>query len=133
MIYADPSCILSVLLEESDAARFRERLAVAKRRVICMVGKIEIALGLGRAIQNHELASTLVDKFCESADVTVLPVEQDFYPHVMQAYWRYGKGTGHPAKLNLGDCFSYAFAKRLGIPLLFKGDDFSKTDIVSAL
>ena len=46
---------------------------------------------------------------------------------------RFGKGMGHPAQLNFGDCFSYALAKSLNVPLLYKGADFAKTDIVSAL
>lgn len=50
-----------------------------------------------------------------------------------EAYRRFGKGAGHDASLNYGDCFSYALAKHLGSPLLFKGEDFSKTDIPSAL
>ena len=47
----------------------------------------------------------------------------------MQAYVRYGKGTGHPAGLNFGDCFSYAIARRRNLPLLYKGDDFARTDL----
>jgi len=47
----------------------------------------------------------------------------------VRAYARYGKGTGHPAQLNFGDCFSYAAAKRVGAPLLYKGADFSHTDL----
>ena len=54
------------------------------------------------------------------------------YDDVLAAYLRYGKDSGHPAQLNFGDCFSYAFAKRLGVPLLFKGRDFALTDIVKA-
>ena len=50
-----------------------------------------------------------------------------------EAHLRYGKGLGHPAQLNFGDCFSYALAKSLDVPLLYKGDDFAKTDIKSAL
>jgi ribonuclease VapC len=60
-------------------------------------------------------------------------VPADLIDEVLKAYQRYGKGTGHRARLNFGDCFSYAFAKRLKAPLLFKGEDFSKTDIEAAL
>ena len=56
-------------------------------------------------------------------------VDAATYADVVDAYLCYGKGTGHPARLNFGDCFSYAMAKRAGVPLLYKGDDFSKTDL----
>lgn len=53
----------------------------------------------------------------------------DLFEDVLQAYVRYGKGTGHPAGLNFGDCFSYAIARRRNLPLVHKGDDFARTDL----
>jgi ribonuclease VapC len=63
--------------------------------------------------------------------VKVVDVPAGIFDEVMLAYARYGKGTGHSAKLNFGDCFSYAMAKRAGSRLLFKGNDFSQTDLVA--
>ncbi len=131
-MYVDPSAILAILLEEAEAPGFRERLASASDRLISVVGKVEAALSLGQKIENYEVARQSVSRFCDDARIAVLPVLPDVYDEVLKAYQRYGKGTGHPAKLNFGDCFSYAFAKLHEQPLLFKGEDFSKTDLKPA-
>lgn len=62
--------------------------------------------------------------------ITPVALEQAELGH--DAHRRYGRGTGHPARLNFGDCFAYALAKALGEPLLFKGDDFARTDVTPA-
>ena len=67
-----------------------------------------------------------------AARVAVQPIQPETAHVALQAFARYGKGRGHPARLNLGDCFIYAQAKLGGASLLYKGDDFSKTDIESA-
>ncbi len=76
---------------------------------------------------------TLIDSFFASSRVTIEPIGLEDLQLARDAHIRYGKGTGHPAQLNFGDCFSYALAKRLAAPLLYKGNDFAKTDIKSAL
>ena len=68
----------------------------------------------------------------EAAGVAVQPIQPETAHVALEAFARYGKGRGHPARLNLGDCFIYAQAKAGGASLLYKGDDFSKTDIESA-
>jgi ribonuclease VapC len=65
--------------------------------------------------------------------VTIEPVTVEQAVIAREAYRRYGRGTGHPAALNFGDCFAYALAKATGAPLLFKGNDFARTDITPAL
>jgi len=65
--------------------------------------------------------------------LTVHDVTADLVRIAREAHLRFGKGMGHPAQLNFGDCFSYALAKSLDVPLLYKGGDFAKTDIKSAL
>ena len=67
-----------------------------------------------------------------SAQITIEPVTEAQARIARQAYRDFGKTSGHPAKLNFGDCFSYALAKTKGEPLLFKGQDFSRTDVKSA-
>ncbi len=94
-----------------------------------LINAIEAALSVGRVIDDYLLAGGLVKEFLKQTGVTVQDVSADAYDDVVLAYSRYGKGTGHPARLNFGDCFSYALAKRAGLPLLYKGEDFSKTDM----
>ncbi len=65
-------------------------------------------------------------------NVTALPFDQGLYGHARRAFEHYGRASGHPAKLNFGDCMAYAVAKASSVPLLYKGNGFAKTDIVSA-
>lgn len=77
-------------------------------------------------------AEMLVGDFLREAGVAVQPIQPETAHVALEAFARYGKGRGHPARLNLGDCFIYAQAKVSEASLLYKGDDFSKTDIESA-
>jgi ribonuclease VapC len=70
-----------------------------------------------------------VMEFLGMAGIRVVAIDQADADTALDAFSRYGKGRGHPAQLNLGDCFAYAVTRNRGVPLLFKGDDFSKTDI----
>jgi len=97
-----------------------------------VVAAFEAALSVGRALEDRERAGRLVPRLLDEIGVTVAGIEADAYDDVLAAYLRYGKGTGHPAQLNFGDCFSYAAAKRKGVPLLFKGRDIALTDVERA-
>lgn len=132
-MYVEPSAIVAILKEEPDAQIYRDRLAVAPTKVISVVGKVEAAISLGRIVQDYEMGPRLVDRFCEEAKIATVAIQPDLFNDAVEAYRRYGKGSGHSAKLNFGDCFSYAYCKRHGIALLFKGDDFSNTDVLSAI
>ena len=77
-------------------------------------------------------AETHVVDFLRAAGIAVQPIQPETAHVALEAFARYGKGSGHPARLNLGDCFIYAQAKAGGASLLYKGEDFSKTDIESA-
>lgn len=74
-----------------------------------------------------------LDDLIREAQIALEPVTVEQAHIARQAYRDYGRGGGHPARLNFGDCFAYALARVTGEPLLFKGDDFRRTDIVSAL
>jgi ribonuclease VapC len=78
------------------------------------------------------IASRRFDELIEAAQIAIEPVTEAQARIARQAYRDFGKTSGHPAKLNFGDCFSYALAKSKGEPLLFKGQDFSRTDVKSA-
>ena len=75
---------------------------------------------------------TSVEEILVEAGVTVVPLTADIARVAVDAFARFGKGRGHPAQLNFGDCLSYGCAKFHDVPLLFKGDDFARTDIVRA-
>jgi len=128
-MYVDPSAILAILLEDDDASDLRQRLAASFNPVMSVVGKVEAALSLGQKLQDYDVARESITQFCDEAGISILPVQPSIYDDVLKAYRRFGKGTGHPAKLNFGDCFSYAFAKANDQPILFKGDDFKRTDL----
>ena len=125
-MYIDPSIIVGILLEEEDAPKLKEKLGATQRPVISVVGKIEAAVSIGRRITDLEEGREIVSAFCEDAQIETIAVPVDLYDDVLKSF---GRGTGHPARLNLGDCFSYAFAKRMGGKLLYKGNDFSQTDL----
>ena len=76
--------------------------------------------------------SRRLDAFLQEAEVEIEPVTIEQARLAREAYRDYGKGSGHPARLNFGDCFAYALARDTGEPLLFKGDDFRRTDVTPA-
>jgi ribonuclease VapC len=78
------------------------------------------------------IASRRFDDLVKEARIAIEPVTEAQARIAREAYRDFGKGSGHPAKLNFGDCFAYALAKTTGEPLLFKGDDFIHTDIIPA-
>jgi ribonuclease VapC len=125
----ETSAIVAMMLEEPDADELFERVQTAERPVTTVVNAFEAALSVGRTIDNHALSARLVPQFLQSSGIEMIGLDAGLYPVLADAYLRFGKGTGHPAKLNFGDCFSYAFAKRTGVPLLYKGDDFARTDL----
>ena len=125
----ETSAIVALILEEPDAVELAERLDAAERPVTTVVNAFEAALSVGRAIENRELAARAVPELLRGAGVEMIGVDAELYDGVIEAYAKYGKGTGHPARFNFGDCFSYAMAKRLGVSLLYTGNDFAKTDL----
>lgn len=129
----DASAVVAILLEEPDKGDYLVLLKKAQQPLTSVITKIEAALAVGREIQDYRLASTIVSEFFSKMRITTLGVMPETFDDVLAAYARYGKGTGHPARLNMGDCFSYALAKRSGLPLLYKGGDFPRTDIEAVL
>jgi len=79
------------------------------------------------------ILSKQLEQLLEQLSVSVVPVTTAQARIARRAQREYGRGSGHPARLNFGDCYSYALSKDTGEPLLFKGDDFSRTDVVPAI
>ena len=122
-----------MLTREPDADTLVSALAAAGRAETTPVAFYEAVLGVSRKRQwSIAEAETHVRDFLEAAGVAVQPIQPETAHVALEAFARYGKGRGHRARLNLGDCFIYAQAKVGGASLLYKGEDFSKTDIESA-
>ena len=125
----DSSALLAVLLREPDAARCETAIATAANCRMSAVNVLETSIVVesrGGEPALHEL-----DAFLERAKIACAPVTTEQVKAARVAWRRFGKGN-HPARLNLGDCFAYALAKTAGEPLLYKGEDFSRTDIKAA-
>lgn len=127
----DSSAIVAVIAAEPDAAIYADALSRPGQRRLSAGSLIELSIVIdGR---RNTVLSARLDALLREARVTIEPVTETQALLARQAYRDFGKGSGHPAGLNFGDCFAYALAKDLGEPLLFKGDDFAHTDIRSAL
>jgi ribonuclease VapC len=133
VIVVDASAIVAMLTREPDADTLLSTLAAGGRAETTRMAIYEAVLGLSRKRQwSVAEAETHVGDFLRAAGVIVQPIQPEAAHVALEAFARYGKGRGHPARLNLGDCFIYAQAKVGGASLLYKGADFSKTDIESA-
>lgn len=126
----DASAVLAILLREDDAARFARALEAADVLRMSVVNHVEAAVRIDRF--KDDASSRDFDEFMGRAEIELQAVTPELAEEARLAYRRFGKGI-HEAQLNLGDCFAYALAKTTGEPLLFKGDDFARTDIPSAL
>ena len=132
MTFVDASAIVAILTREPEADLLADALEAAHDPITSPIAVFEAALGLRR--KRHasvEEARTDVSDFLTLAGVATVPITALDAETALEAFARYGEGTGHPAQLNLGDCFAYAVARNRRTSLLFKGDDFAKTDLGS--
>lgn len=131
MIVIDSSALLAVLLQEPDKQGFENTIAAADRCIISAVNAHESATVLR---VRHGRAA--VERFWElltENEIEIFPFDEPQVRAAAIAFDRFGKGMHSSANLNLSDCAAYALARVLNAPLLFKGNDFSETDIASAL
>ena len=125
----DTSAIVAILFNEADARNYAQAIARADSCRVSAATFVETAIVVES--QTKDSGSRQLDAFFRRAGITIEPVTEEHAHLARQAFTDYGKGR-HPAGLNYGDCFSYALAKATGEPLLFKGKDFAKTDLVAA-
>jgi len=125
----DTSALVAILLDEPERRAFNEKIEADPRRLVSAVTFVETALVIEARV--GEAGGRELDLFLHRANVEMAPVDADQAEIARRAFRRYGRGR-HPAGLNFGDCFAYALVKTTGEPLLFKGDDFGRTDIVAA-
>jgi ribonuclease VapC len=129
LIVVDASALVAIGALEPDVQTYLEALSLADGAFLTPVNYVETGVVLiGR---DHMHDRRQLDKWLSSLNVE-LREDTALGTAALDAYRKFGRGY-HPAKLNLSDCFAYALAKQLGAPLLYKGDDFAKTDIRSAL
>lgn len=126
----DTSAVIAVLRREAEAVAFAEILEAASSRRISAVNFAEAAVVIDAS--RNPVDSRWFDSFIREGQFIIEPVTAEQARIAREAYRDFGKGSGHPARLNFGDCFAYALAKETGEPLLFKGSDFPRTDIASA-
>ena len=130
----DSSAIMAVLLGEPEADRIAERIAVAQHSLISAANYVEAGqVYAQRQRLDVQVSLTRYQTFLDNNDVEIAPVDEAQARLALAARIKYGRGFGHTARLNYSDCFAYALAKVRNLPLLNKGDDFTHTDIVSAL
>jgi ribonuclease VapC len=134
LIVVDSSALVAILLHEPDAIQLRARLARENGAALSVANYVETGQVLARR-KPDSIDAVLDDfhAFLRTSLVDLAPVDEAQARLALDARIKYGRGFGHPARLNYSDCFAYALAKTKNLPLLFKGDDFTHTDIVSAL
>jgi len=125
----DSSALLAILQDEPERRAFNEAIEGAASRAISVASWVEVSM----VIETRAGAEGLrdLDLFVDRARIEIVPVDVEQGKAARRAFSRFGKGR-HPAGLNYGDCFAYALASHLGEPLLFKGEDFGKTDLTPA-
>lgn len=127
----DTSALVCVLNDEPEAMAFNHAFHEADEIFISTATVLEASCVMAgdRFVQGRQRLRRLM----ELLSPTIVPFDAEQLTISQTAYAKFGRGSAHPASLNMGDCFAYSLAKTLGIPLLFKGDDFIHTDIQPAL
>ena len=129
-MFLDASVILANLLEEPEAVAFRASLAEADGHATSAIAMFEASTRLAVVKRlTVDRAYQVVRAFIDGAGVTVMPIGREAGAAAHACASRYHHLTGHPARLNMGDCFAYAVAQTSGLPLAYKGNDFVHTDI----
>jgi ribonuclease VapC len=131
-MFVDASAIVAIIAGESEAGALAGRLGQGPQAFTSPIALYEAALGLAR-IGNMPVRDSmmLLDEFLANTQIRVIAVSGEMGWLAVAAFEKYGRGR-HRAALNMGDCFAYACARSLDLPLLFKGDDFPHTDIAVA-
>ena len=129
-MFIDTSAVVAILVGEPEAAAFLARIESAER---CQTGphvRLEATINLARILGLPVAAAQeMYDAFLATAGIAVVAIDDAVACRAVDAFDTYGKGRGHPAQLNFADCLSYACAAHHNVPILFKGRDFTRTDL----
>jgi ribonuclease VapC len=128
-MFIDSSAVVEIILDADMANDLLQQIDAASHRYLGPSVIYEAAVVLSTRLQMEPaVTKLLVSKFIERFEIEILPASAEIAFAAVDAFARYGKGR-HPAKLNFGDCFSYAGAKMAGVGLLYVGEDFALTDL----
>jgi ribonuclease VapC len=130
-VIVDSSALIAILRDEPEAEVCATAIEAASDRRISAANFVEVAIVIDGT--RDPVASRRFDDLVKEAALVIEPVTEAQARVAREAYHDFGRGSGHPARLNFGDCFAYALARTTGEPLLFKGNDFSQTDIAAVL
>jgi ribonuclease VapC len=130
-VIIDTSALIAILRDEPEAAACARAIEAASRRLISAANFVEAAIVIDGS--RDPVASRRFDDLVTEARLVIEPVTEAQARIAREAYRDFGRGSGHPARLNFGDCFAYALTRLTGDPLLFKGTDFTHTDVRSVL
>jgi ribonuclease VapC len=131
-VFIDASALVAIMMAEPEAPSLTARLRGAERRLVSAITVFETVLAIARLTNGDVMAARqTVERFLQRIGAEFVPVGDRELVRAIDAFDRFGKGRD-PARLNMGDCFAYACAKTNAVPLLFKGDDFGRTDVVPA-
>lgn len=125
----DTSAVVAILFLEPEAQSFASAIRADQIRLMSAASALETAMVV--EARHGPSGGREFDLFLHRAGIDIVPFSADQFELARRAWRLYGKGN-HPAALNLGDCFAYALAKNTGEPLLFKGEDFLRTDVARA-
>jgi len=129
-MFVDTSVVVAILSEEADASEFADRIEQAPTRLTSALVILEAAIRLSTKLATEPMeVEATINAFLQEAEIEIMPIDGGTAKLAVQAFSDYGKGRGHPAQFNLADCLSYACARSRGVPLLYKGKDFSYTDL----
>ena len=126
----DTSAIMAIVLGEDEEVAFTDAIFRDSTPTMSAASFVELAAVI---VRTHPTRRTAADALIETARIGLEPLSVLQARIASAAYATFGRGTGHPAKLNFGDCYAYALAKARNEPLLFKGDDFTHTDVLKAI
>ena len=128
-MFIDASALTAMLGEEVDGAELMARMKRDKTRLTSPIAVWETTVALARLTgRSVGEAGRSLGRFLDLAGIRALPIAPEVAALALEAFERFGKGQ-HPARLNMGDCFSYAAARVLAVPLLYKGEDFGLTEL----
>ena len=127
----DTSALIAIARQEDEAAKFAEAMDETEQLKISAASLFEAFVVVDRSADRT--IPRRFDTFCRRIGFEIVPFDEAQAQIAREAYRDFGKGSGHPARLNFGDCFAYALAKALDEPLLYKGRDFAHTDVRPAL
>lgn len=127
--YLETSAMVAILKNEPERADFIEKIEKCRSCITSPVSVFEASIALSTLTGSCTSALSEIMRFLTMSKISIVGIGQDVLQELALVRDRYGKGTRHPARLNMGDCFSYAVAKQANVFLLYKGNDFALTDL----